>query len=354
MRALYYLRVSEKYVSDWEYYQVDLDALRDLFNEVVVCDSLWKALREIRSADVIYAWWWHTSVPVILLGRLLGIKTVITGAIHMFDISGARDYYTASWAWRFLTALGLRWADANLVISHDQFRQITSHLRVRNPIVVRCSIRKVQPLGRDEVLAARRRLRDRPGAKVVFLSVAWQTDDQLKRKGVRETLEGIAALKAAGVSGFEWIVAGKVGDGTEDLRDRIRALGVGDVVTLLGDVSQEQKRELYLGADLYIQPSWCEGFGSAVLEAMSHGAPALVSRYTAQPETVGDKGLIAMDVTGAGIAERLREFMALDELGRRRLSEQALDWALTEFSYGKRLKEMSRAFADLGIQTHQS
>lgn len=80
--------------------------------------------------DTLYWWWWwHPSLPVIVTGRRLGIRTVITGAIHIFhDVSGARDFYSASWPFRFLTALGLRWADAKLFISHDQFRQITSHL----------------------------------------------------------------------------------------------------------------------------------------------------------------------------------------------------------------------------------
>ncbi len=356
MKALYYLPVLEKYVSDWEYYQVDLDALRDLFDEVVVCDSVWKTLFSLRGADAIYCWWWHTSVPVILLGRLLGIKTVVTGAVHMFDLSGARDYYSGSWPFRLMTALGLRWADASLFISQDQSRQVTSHLTVKNPIIVRSSLGKTQPLAQQEVLKSRRVMRESADGKhkISFLSIVWQTRAQLQRKGIWETLDAMSLLKAGGAGAFVWIVAGKEADGTGLLRAKVRELGLSNEVTVLTDISAAKKSELYLGADLYIQTSWCEGFGNAVLEAMSHGAPALVSRYTAQPEGVGDKGLIAMDISPASLAVKLREFAALDEPARRGLSEAALSRALTEFSYDKRVRELAAVFAGLGVKTRRA
>jgi glycosyltransferase involved in cell wall biosynthesis len=354
MKVLYYLPVSEKFISKWEYFQVDLNALGDIFDEVVVCDSVWKVLRSYRGAGAIYCWWWHRSMPAILLCRLLGIKSVATGAIHMFDLSGAPDYYSGSWLFRQANAWGLRCAHANLFISLDQFRQVTSHLRVRNPIVVRSSLRKIDPEAQLNILEARKTLREASKGKVVFLSIAWQTRAQFMRKGIWETLDAMALLKMAGAQPFEWVVAGKEGDGTEVLRAKVRELGLSKEVTVLTDVSPAEKSELYLAADLYIQPSWCEGFGNAVLEAMSHGAPALVSRYTAQPEGVGDRGLIAMDVSPACIAERLRDFMAFDEAGRRKLSEEALHRALKEFSYQKRVHELADVFSDLGVKTARS
>jgi len=354
VKAIYFLPVPEKYVSDWEYYQVDLDVLRALFDEVVVCDSVRAVLRARRGADALYCWWWHTSVPVILLGRLLGIKTAVTGAIHMFDLSGARDFYSGSPLFRLANRLGLRFADVNVFISRDQYRQVTSHARVNNPVVVYSSLGKSHPVDREAILKARRALREGAGGgKASFLSIVWQTKAQFRRKGIWETLDAMALLKAEGGRPFEWIVAGKEGDGTELLRSKIEELGLSNEVTVLTDVSAAKKSELYLAADLYIQTSWCEGFGNAVLEATSHGAPALVSRYTAQPEGVGERGLIAMDISPAALAVKLREFLALDEAGRRRLSEEALSRALTEFSFRKHVVELARVFADLGVKTSE-
>jgi len=349
-KALYYLPVNPRF-ADWEYYKVDSEALHDLFDEVVVCNSIWQVMASCRGVAAIYCWWWHASMPVVLLARLLGIPTVVTGAIHMFDISGASDFYSKSPLFRLFASLSLRLADANLFISQDQFRQMTSHLSVNNALIVRSSLGKTQPMAPDTILKTRADLRAGRGGneKVVFVSIVWQTQVQFTRKGVWETLGAFALLKKRTKLPFEWIVAGKADDGTESLRAKVLELGLSNEVKILTDVTSAKKSDLYLSADLYIQSSWHEGFGNAVLEAMSHGAPALVSRYTAQPEGVGNCGLIAMDISPEALADKLEYFMSLDEPARTALSKAALTRALTEFSYAKRVSEMSSAFADLGI-----
>ena len=53
-----------------------------------------------------------------------------------------------------------------------------------------------------------------------------------------------------------------------------------------------KKNPLQASSDLFIQPSFYEGLGYAVLETMSFGTPALVSYYTAQPEIVKNSDYI--------------------------------------------------------------
>ena len=59
---------------------------------------------------------------------------------------------------------------------------------------------------------------------------------------------------------------------------------------------------------IYIYSHLGVGFGNAVMEAMSYGLPALVSRYTAQPEVVRQFGFIAMEMTASSILETLEKF----------------------------------------------
>ncbi|SDN99944.1 glycosyltransferase, MSMEG_0565 family [Methylobacterium phyllostachyos] len=69
-------------------------------------------------------------------------------------------------------------------------------------------------------------------------------------------------------------------------RDRCRAalaaagltVGRGEAVIETGPVPQADMPALYRAADLLAFPSWTEGFGLCVLEAMACGTPALVSR----------------------------------------------------------------------------
>ena len=49
---------------------------------------------------------------------------------------------------------------------------------------------------------------------------------------------------------------------------------------------------LMSGARLFAFPSWYEGFGIAVLEAMSCGIPAIVSSAGALPEVIGDSEVV--------------------------------------------------------------
>jgi glycosyltransferase involved in cell wall biosynthesis len=56
-------------------------------------------------------------------------------------------------------------------------------------------------------------------------------------------------------------------------------------------VGGSDRRTLYEGARLLVLPSFHEGFGLPVLEAMSLGIPVVTSNRGALPEVVGDAGL---------------------------------------------------------------
>ena len=69
-------------------------------------------------------------------------------------------------------------------------------------------------------------------------------------------------------------------------------LGIQEKVVFTGRVTDLELRDLYLGAQIYVQPSITEGFGLPVLEAMSAGVPVISSNGGALPEVVGNAGLI--------------------------------------------------------------
>ena len=71
-------------------------------------------------------------------------------------------------------------------------------------------------------------------------------------------------------------------------------------VRYVGYVDPAKRRELYEGAKLLVQPSFEEGFGLTVLEAMTVGVPVVAANRGALPEVVGDAGPLidAEDVAG--------------------------------------------------------
>jgi glycosyltransferase involved in cell wall biosynthesis len=62
--------------------------------------------------------------------------------------------------------------------------------------------------------------------------------------------------------------------------------------THLGYVADSQREALYKGASLLVLPSFNEGFGLPVLEAMAAGVPVIASSRGALPEVLGDAGLL--------------------------------------------------------------
>ena len=84
------------------------------------------------------------------------------------------------------------------------------------------------------------------------------------------------------------------------LRGRVRHVGY---------VHPEHRRELYEGARLLVQPSFEEGFGMPVLEAMTVGVPVVAADRGALPEVLGDAGLLVDPNRPERIADAIMQML---------------------------------------------
>jgi len=82
-----------------------------------------------------------------------------------------------------------------------------------------------------------------------------------------------------------------VGEGPESARLRAlhAALGLGETVTFLGDISRQALAVEYVGADCFCLPTVQEGFGLVFAEAMAAGLAVVACRAAAVPELVEDR-----------------------------------------------------------------
>lgn len=113
----------------------------------------------------------------------------------------------------------------------------------------------------------------------------------------------------------------KVGEAFTPEQERLaKELGVRDRITHLGMVDAKCLPDVYRCADVLLFPSWHEGFGLPVIEAMASGVPVVASDRGSLPEVVGDAGLlvdpedhetmaksVATIFDGAGFRAKLRE-----------------------------------------------
>lgn len=85
----------------------------------------------------------------------------------------------------------------------------------------------------------------------------------------------------------------KVGEAFNPEQEKvIDGLGIRDRVIHLGMVEDERLPGIYRCADALLLPSWHEGFGFPVLEAMASGVPVVASNRGSLPEVVGDAGIL--------------------------------------------------------------
>ena len=99
--------------------------------------------------------------------------------------------------------------------------------------------------------------------------------------------------------------------------ERIRRLGLGGRMTVLCDVND--LTSVYRDANVLVFPSFLEGFGLPLVEAMGQRLPILASSMTSVPEVVGSAGIL-LDPTNPAdwiaALERLQEPTVYQTLSR--------------------------------------
>jgi len=114
---------------------------------------------------------------------------------------------------------------------------------------------------------------------------------------------------------------------------RIEELGLGRSVTLLGEVGDRAKSELYQSAELFVLPTHSENFGMVVAEAMAHGLPVITTR--AAPWAVLQKEAAGwwVEPTPAALEAAIVEAASLPEQVLRSMGSRARAIAAERLSW---------------------
>ena len=112
----------------------------------------------------------------------------------------------------------------------------------------------------------------------------------------------------------------------DDFNQEIGRLGLTDRIFRVGFVSDEQLTWLYGNATVFVFPSFYEGFGYPVIEAMGAGGTVVAANISSMAELLSDAG-VAVDVRDPqSIAENVNALIA-DPDRRRALGIRGRHWA---------------------------
>jgi colanic acid/amylovoran biosynthesis glycosyltransferase len=147
-------------------------------------------------------------------------------------------------------------------------------------------------------------------------------------KGHALLLEALASLRDRGIeTATTFVGEGPERETLERLADELRL-----DVRLAGAVGQDELRAFYDDAELFCLPTFAEGLGMVLLEAMSAGLPVVSSLVMGVPEVVedGETGLLVLPGRADLLAEALARLAESGEL-REQLGRAGRRWVEDEF-----------------------
>lgn len=207
---------------------------------------------KIINADFVYIFYpsafKYTSVLCWLLRTPYGIY-----------IRGEQDTQSQSSKWIYKKAFVI-------FTVTDYFTRMVNKISNKNTAY---SIRPMIPLTEKDIVVDRSYI-NKDHYTILFLA-RMEAD-----KGVEELLQAASLLKQSNYL----FTLNLVGDGSflPQVRDLVNQLDIADIVSIKGAVlDPAQVRQLYLDADLYVLPTYHEGFPRTLYEAMLFGTPIITT-----------------------------------------------------------------------------
>ena len=169
------------------------------------------------------------------------------------------------------------------------------------------------------------------------------------RKGVLELIEAFSQLVEGGRD-LRLVVSG-IGPDVAAVGERVEMLALGDRVELLGYASYDQAPGVYHRGDVFVSPTYSEGFSNTILEAMASGLPIVSTRSVGVVDCLEDgrDALLVEPQDADGLARAIARLLDDDGL-RSRLAGRALDEVRTLYSWPAVVRQIERVYDEVAAR----
>jgi glycosyltransferase involved in cell wall biosynthesis len=205
---------------------------------------------------------------------------------------------------RLLVPLAARTSHRVIADSASTRRDLETRLRIAAGKIDVVPLGLGQPASATPTPAAELRERLALGTRPVALSLSAKRP----HKNLRGLLDALARIDAGRRPVL--VLPGYPTPHEGELRAHADALGVGGDVRWLGWTSGDDVEGLFALAAAFVFPSFYEGFGLPVLEAMARGVPVACSDRASLPEVAGEAALLFDPADPAAIASALERLLA--------------------------------------------
>lgn len=144
---------------------------------------------------------------------------------------------------------------------------------------------------------------------------------------------------------YKLVIAGSKGWLSGKIFSEIEKSEFRDSISLINFVEDKDKEYVFNLASLFVYPSFFEGFGFPVLEAMRCGVPVITSNVSSLPEIVGSGAIMIDPSKPEEIAEAMKDLLT-DKKMRDNLVKKGFEQA-THFSWQKTAKEFLKSAREL-------
>lgn len=165
------------------------------------------------------------------------------------------------------------------------------------------------------------------------------------KKNIPGLIEAFKLLKKNYKEPLKLVLVGRPGFGFEKVTKAIVENNLSDEIIMPGYVAREDLPYLMSGARVFVFPSFYEGFGIPVLEAMACGTPVVASGIPALREVAGEAAYLVDPYFSENIAEGINRVLT-DEHLRENLKIRGLDRA-KQFSWEKCARETWKVLESL-------